>query len=203
MNSPQPIKPWRFWIPLFLQTALIISIPAQAVYIHLTGKTIILQTAPVDPYDFLRGYSQTLGYDISNYNNLEILPGGKETFAKVRRNSTPSDIYVVLETPAQQVTSGRPKPWKAVKISDRPLTLTPNQIAIKGLIQYNRITYNLESYYFPEDQREQFNNDINAVQRGRLSQPGKAQPFVVEAKVDSQGNAVPVSLWIGDRNYRF
>jgi len=203
MNSPQPIKPWRFWIPLFLQTALIISIPAQAVYIHLTGKTIILQTAPVDPYDFLRGYSQTLGYDISNYNNLEILPGGKETFAKVRRNSTPSDIYVVLETPAQQVTSGRPKPWKAVKISDRPLTLTPNQVAIKGLIQYNRITYNLESYYFPEDQREQFNNDINAVQRGRFRQPGKAQPFVVEAKVDSQGNAVPVSLWVGDRNYRF
>jgi uncharacterized membrane-anchored protein len=203
MNSPQPIKPWRFWIPLFLQTALIISIPAQAVYIHLTGKTIILQTAPVDPYDFLRGYSQTLGYDISNYNNLEILPGGKETFAKVRRNSTPSDIYVVLETPAQQVTSGRPKPWKAVKISDRPLTLAPNQIAIKGLIQYNRITYNLESYYFPEDQREQFNNDINAVQRGRFRQPGKAQPFVVEAKVDSQGNAVPVSLWVGDRNYRF
>jgi uncharacterized membrane-anchored protein len=203
MNSPQPIKPWRFWIPLFLQTALIISIPAQAVYIHLTGKTIILQTAPVDPYDFLRGYSQTLGYDISNYNNLEILPGGKETFAKVRRNSTPSDIYVVLETPTQQVTSGRPKPWKAVKISDRPLALAPNQIAIKGLIQYNRITYNLESYYFPEDQREQFNNDINAVQRGRLRQPGKAQPFVVEAKVDSQGNAVPVSLWVGDRNYRF
>jgi len=27
--------------------------------------------------------------------------------------------------------------------------------------------------------------------------------FVVEIKVDEKGNAVPISLWLGDKKYRF
>ena len=73
-ESPRPISIWRFWAPLLFQTALILAVPAQAVYTQLTGKTVILQTIPVDPYELLRGYSQTLRYDISIQDNLRKLP---------------------------------------------------------------------------------------------------------------------------------
>ena len=51
----------------------------------------------------------------------------------------------------------------------------------------------------PEDQRGEINTQIGVLTRNS----GQECPFVVGAKVDSQGNAVPVSLWIGERNYRF
>jgi uncharacterized membrane-anchored protein len=45
----------------------------------------------------------------------------------------------------------------------------------------------------PEDQRDQINTDI----------VGAREQTFVEAKVDAQGNAVLVSLWVRDRNLRF
>ncbi len=193
---------WRLWLPLVLQTALIISVPAQAIFIHLTGKTAILQTAPVDPYDLLRGYSQTLSYDISRRETLEKLPGWKE-LTKDKRYQEPIGLYVILEAPETQISSGRPWAWRAVKVSrDRPTNLPFNQVVLKGLLRYSTVTYGVESYYFPEDQRQQLNDEI---ERSQLNggQQGKRQPFVVEVKVDAEGNAVPVSLWVRDRNYRF
>lgn len=201
-KSFNSIPAWRLWLPLILQTALIVSIPAQAIYTLIVGKTTILQTAPVDPYDLLRGYSQTLSYDISRRDALDKLPGWKEV-TKDKRYQEALSLYVILETPESQTSSGRPLPWRAVAVSrDRPSNLPGNQVAIKGLLRYGIITYGLESYYFPEDQRQQLNEDINQAQSGRR-QSGKPQPFVVEVKVDAQGNAVPVSLWVRDRNYRF
>lgn len=203
------LRPWRFWLPLVFQTALIGAIPAQAVFVHLTGKTAILQTAPVDPYDLLRGYSQSLTYDISGKRTLEKLPGWKE-LNKEKRESL--NLYVIMEAPPEQASSGRPKPWKAVAVSaSRPVNLQKNQVALKGRLRYSTVTYGLETYYFPEDQREQFNKDINQAQTGAEQFPngslresqGKALPFVVEVKVDSQGNSVPISLWVRDRNYYF
>lgn len=196
------IPSWRLWLPLLFQTALIISIPAQAIFIHLTGKTAILQTAPVDPYDLLRGYSQTLSYDISRRETLEKLPGWQE-LTNNRRSQEAIGLYVILEDPETQISSGRPLAWRAVKVSsDRPTNLPNNQVVLKGLLRYGSVTYGVESYYFPEDQRQLLNDDINQAQ----SNPGqqeKPQPFVVEVKVDAEGNAVPVSLWVRDRNYRF
>ena len=66
---------WRFWLPLCLQIALILTVPIQSAYTLILGKTAILQTIPVDPYDLLRGYSQTLRYDISRPETLRSLPG--------------------------------------------------------------------------------------------------------------------------------
>lgn len=195
------LRSWRFWLPLAFQTALIVAIPAQAIWVHVTGKTAILQTIPVDPYDLLRGYSQTLSYDISRSENLKNLPGWSE-FNQERNAS--SNLYVILEAPAAQTSSGRPQPWKAVAVSlSLPSNLPANQVALKGRLRYSTIDYGLERYYFPEDQREQFNEDINQAQTGVERSQGKPLPFVVEVKVDSQGNSVPVSLWVRDRNYRF
>lgn len=216
----KPLRGWRLWVPLLLQTALIGSVPAQAIYTHLTGTTVILQTAPVDPYDLLRGYYQTLSYDISNQNNLKNLagwndlPGGTTTCPTVKPpakstckpekylNSN-TEFYVILEAPKTAATSGRPQPWKPVRVSEElPNQLRANQVALKGKYT-GRIEYGLEQYFMPEDQREQINDDINQAQQRQPGQARQPQPFVVEVKVNAQGHAVPVSLWVRERNYRF
>ncbi|MBL1174574.1 GDYXXLXY domain-containing protein [Pantanalinema sp. GBBB05] len=191
VEFPRQIPVWRFWLPLVFQAALIIMVPAQDAYTSIAGKPITLQTAPVDPYDLLRGYSQTLRYDISDLNALKKLPGGKWL-----DQHGSGDFYVVLEAPVQS-NSQLPKPWKPMRISgDRPTQLATNQVAIRGNYSGWQVTYGLETYYMPEDQRQRINTEISQVQR----QP---QSFVVEAKVDSSGHAVPISLWVRDRNYRF
>jgi len=192
---------WRLWVPLLLQTGLILASPIQLFYTQITGKTVILQTAPVDPYDPIRGYSQTLSYDISRVESLHRLPGWKELSKGSKQNNyLPSGtrFYVILEAPVAN-ESQPPKPWKPVGVkSNRPTSLPANQIALKGKSTGNSIEYGLETYYMPESRRDEINKNINQTQRGR--QP---QSFVVEVKVDNQGRAVPISLWVSKRNYRF
>lgn len=186
---------WRLFLPLVFQAALIVAVPAQDAYTWVNGKTAVLQTAPVDPYDLLRGYYQTLRYDISDPSLLQSLPGG-EVITSLQGQST--TFYVVLEAPDPTATPHPPLPWQPIRVSaDRPTDLNDNEIAIEG--QYNgwQIVYGLETYYMPEDQREQINADISQVQLQ------EQEAFVVEVKVDASGNAVPVSLWVRDRNYRF
>ncbi len=193
---------WKFAVPLVLQTALILAVPAQAVYTHLSGTTVILETRPVDPYDLMRGYYQTLSYKISDTNTLKKLPGWAEIAPQTNYapnyQSNSQTFYIVMEQPANPKSTEPPSPWQPIKISrDRPQDLAANQVAIQGeYINEWQILYGLETYYMPEDQRVQINNEIAEAQR----QP---QAFVVEIKVDRSGNAVPVSLWVRDRNYKF
>lgn len=209
---PRLIPSWRLWLPLLLQTSLILAVPAQAVYTHLTGKTVILQTLPVDPYNLLRGYYVTLSYDISRQETLEKLPGWATVRAQAEQlsGSSPIPFYVILAAPA--IPSGQPpQPWKPVAVSpDLPSELPPNQIALKGRLQAGRILYGLEEYYIPEDQRQQINADIAAAQ-GQGQRLNQVPPIVVEVKVDAQGRSNPVSFWISlgqgarrqTQNYRF
>ncbi len=188
-TAPQPLPKWRFWVSLLLQSALIMAVPAHSAYTYATGKTVVLQTRPVDPYDLLRGYSQTLSYQISDSQTLSKLPGGEQ----IKSGS----FYVVLEAPANN-NANPPAPWQPVWVSrDRPTNLPANQVALKGDWDPWRATYGLEAYYMPEDQREQINQAI------RQTQSQSPQAFVVEVKVDAGGHAVPMSLWVRDRNYRF
>lgn len=185
---------WRLWVPLLFQAILIVAVPARDAYTYATGKPITLQTAPVDPYDLLRGYYQTLSYDISSPDVLRSLPGG-EWFNRPQGQS--GQFYVVLEAPAQS-DAVPPQPWQPVRVSgDRPTDLASNQIALQGDYNGWAITYGLESYYLPEDQRDAINADISQVQMQ------EREAFVVDVKVDAGGNAVPVGLWVRDRNYQF
>lgn len=196
----QRLPVWRLWVPLLLQTGLILAIPAQAFYTQLTGKTVVLQTIAVDPYDFLRGYSQTLNYNISQLETLKRLPGWKELKSQNSDYLTAgSKFYVILAAPASN-SSTPPQPWKPVRVSsDRPITLPANQIAIQGKSNGSSIVeYGVETYYMPESRRDEINQDIMQARNGRVQ-----QSVVVEVKVDNQGHAVPMSFWISDRNYRF
>ena len=199
-RSPLPL--WRFAVPLLLQIGLILVPPAQSVYTHITGKTVILQTIPVDPYDPLRGYSQTLSYDISRLETLKKLPGWQEIRNQQKNKNvdyleSKTELYVVLESPPDGAKQP-PLAWKPVKVSSsRPTSLPANQIALKGKGAANMIRYGLETYYFPESQQQEINQAIMQAQKGQK------QSLVVEIKVNEGGYGVPVSLWVRDRNYRF
>lgn len=202
-SSHQPA--WRFWLPLLFQIALILGVPAQAIYTHITGTTVILQTVPVDPYDFLRGYYQTLRYDISRAEDLNQLPGWDtllKTSSKDGESLAPgTSFYVILAAPqAEKSPQTQPQPWQPIAVDNKlPQDLPTNQVAIEGKFDYGWIDYGLKKYYLPEDQREEINAQIRKVG----GDPSGARPFVVEIKVNKQGKAVPVSLWVSEKNYRF
>ncbi|YAF98425.1 MAG: GDYXXLXY domain-containing protein [Nodularia sp. CChRGM 3473] len=214
-NPEKPVSLWRFLIPLLIQAGFILAVPAQAVYTLMTGKTAVLQTVPVDPYDLLRGYSVILNYEISRTSNLRKLPGWTELvkqYPSPNKEFDPANnqqyaslapgtsLYVILEE--QKSTGEVPQAWKPMRVSgELPTSLNANQIALKGFVNgYNSISYGLETYYIPEDQRNEINNDISTA---RPIKPGQPQPIVVEVKVNPQGNAVPLSMWVRDRQYNF
>jgi uncharacterized membrane-anchored protein len=204
--SEKPITLWRFVVPLLIQTAIILSVPAQSVYTLVTGKTAVLQTLPVDPYDLLRGYSVTLNYEVSRTDNLKKLPGWADLVKQYPGKNQQyeplvpgTNLYIILEE--QKSSGGIPQAWKPVRVSGQLPTLAANQIALKGRYSgYNSINYGLETYYIPEDQRNDINKDISSA---RPIKPGQPQPIVVEVKVNAQGEAVPISMWVRDRKYHF
>jgi uncharacterized membrane-anchored protein len=201
-NQPLPI--WRLIAPLMAQIGLILAVPTQAMYTEVTGKSVILQTIPAYSNNFLQGSSLSLNYSISRNETLRRLPGWRDW---VRRNSMRngqinqgSILYLILQE-QQYFNRSVPTAWRPVRISsNRPMYLPNNQVALKGSYQDGLINYGLENYFISEEQRQQINNDLLQTQQNR---DGRRSPIVVKVKVDSQGNAVPTSMWIGDHNYRF
>jgi uncharacterized membrane-anchored protein len=183
---------WRFAIPFGLQLAIILIVPAQSAYTYNFGKPAVLQTLPVDPYDLLRGYSQTLSYDISQISNLEQLPGGK--------NLVEGEIFYVILEPNIVREKLAPTASKVIKVTKKVPQLALNQVALKGKFEQDgQVNYGLETYYLPESQRDKINQEINTLQ----SDPQGKRPFVVEIKVDRWGNSVPISLWVDKHKYTF
>jgi uncharacterized membrane-anchored protein len=189
-TSPhQPTKKrwWQFWLPLAAQILIIGSVPAQAIYTSMTGRTVYLQTAPVDPYGFLTGYYQTLNYDISNLESMKKLSGGK----LLSNNQVSQIVYITLQ--ADPIPT---KPWKPIAVSlTPPQNLPSNQIALKGNARFSAIKYGLETYYMPEDQKD----EVNALIRENQSK----KPAIVEVKIDKNGHAIPVSIGLADRQLKF
>jgi uncharacterized membrane-anchored protein len=221
---------WRFWAALALQVAIVAIVPAQSAYTYFTGTPVVLQTLPVDPYDLLRGYSQTLRYTISDWNTLRSLPGGDRlpttpyAPAPLGTDTAPNTtFYVILEPPplptATLPPETPPTPWKPVAVATTlPPELVGDRIALRGTYDQGEPRYGLERYYFPEDRRTEINDRIRqAQQRPTPSQPNPSQPnppevnptatnavpFVVEVRVDRTGQAVPDRLWIEGEALRF
>jgi uncharacterized membrane-anchored protein len=203
-KSNKPLPAWRLVAPLLIQTGLIMAVPTQALYTDVTGKTVILQTAPVNPANVRQSNALDLNYNISRTETLRRLPGWQQLVMKGRgsgrRVPDGTNLYVILQE-QPSFGGGVPRAWRPLRVTrERPTSLRANQVALKGVYEDGSVNYGLETYYIPENQRQQINNDIRQAQRNR---GGQRPPVVVKAKVDPQGNAVPISMWVRDRNYRF
>ena len=207
-NSPDPLPhleqhqklPYRrLIIPLFVQFLLICGVSARSIYALATGTTVVLKTVPVDPYDLLRGYYQTLSYDISNFSTLNKLPGW-EKLPRPKGSATLARNQQVYVTLIKTNTSGTsPQAWQPVAIGKQiPTDLSAAKIAIHGVSNGNSIIYGLETYYMPEDSKDDVNKDVNSARSS-----GGRRNLLVEIKVDDRGIATPVSLWVGDKQYHF
>jgi uncharacterized membrane-anchored protein len=193
----------QFLIPIALQSLIILAIPAQAIYTHVTGQTVFLKTAPVDPYDVMRGYSVALSYDVSQINVLKTLPGWKDVpKGGINPRSAKPDsnypkegtvLYVTIDPATAKTAKTSPLPplWTPIAVSSKQPNIAPHQAVLKGRLKYGRIEYGLETYYMPESRRNEVNEAI------------RTQPSLIEAKVDRSGHATPIKLWVGDRVYEF
>ena len=201
-NKPLPI--WRLIAPLFFQLGLILAVPSQAMFIDMTGKTVILQPVSVNSNDVIRGSSLNLDYNISRPDTLRRLPGWNDWLRRNSRRdkqiSQGSILYLILQE-QQSFNRNQFQSWKPVRVSiNRPVSLVNNQVALRGNYQDGLLNYGLGNYFISDAQRQQINNDLAQIQENRDS---RQEPILVRIKVDPQGNAVPMGLSIRDRNYRF
>lgn len=110
-KANQPLPFWRLLVPLLIQTGLIMAVPTQAVYTDVAGKTVILQSASVDPDDVRQNYAINLDYNISRIATLRRLPGWQELLrqnrGRTRQLAEGTNLYVTLE---EREFSGRGVP---------------------------------------------------------------------------------------------
>ncbi len=227
MQNEQPsflkkIKPslvvGRFLIPLFIQTAAMLTGAFFAVHTEGNGKLVTLETEPVNLSKFIRNSSNQVSYNISSFKKLEAVPGWEElpgTPVPCPKNNQPRNrkknqcnpnaklldpdltLYVILEPPTTEETGEVPTPWVAVGLSgDRPMELGENQVIIKGKSSEDLVEYEGEKFYLMRSQREEILETLDLT-----DQEEKLEPLMIQLKVNPRGNAVPVNLWIGDRNY--
>ena len=161
-----------FVLAVLIQCSILTAVPAKKIYTRLTGKTIILKTAPVDPYDFLSGYHVILRYEISRPEGL----------GKIKNNTI---AYVVLK-------EGKDGIWSDESIhNSRPKEIPAGCIVIKGKKERRGILYGVENYFIPERSRSVIENDLR-------KNAGKAK---AQIKVDKFGNAALIKLLVEDRVY--
>jgi uncharacterized membrane-anchored protein len=171
---------WAFAAAVALQLVVLAAVPAPQVYTRLTGRTVILKTAPVDPYDVMSGYYVTLSYEVSNLSRIS----GGEAFLKKAAVST---VYVVLREGADGV-------WAAESVHNSWPDVSADRVVLKGRqLQWNFIDYGIDRFYIPETDREAVEKDLRANRDGAR----------VEVKVDSFGRAALVRLRVGDRVYDY
>lgn len=196
---------WAIALPLVVQALLVGAGPLRAAITRVVGQTVVLRTAPVDPYDPFQGYYLTLRYDISQRGILSTLEGWNASELALEPGPPTellrpgSPFFVVLQAPEAAASDSAPQPWQPVAITQqRPRTLAENQIALRGTHRRGRILYGLERYYLPEAKRIALDEQI------RQAQTDEAQPRLwVEVRIDRFGNAVPVALWLQDYRIEF
>jgi uncharacterized membrane-anchored protein len=143
----------------FLFTILYLSWPL------LTGKTYILTTQPVDPFDILRGQYIAIGYEISSIDNV----------SGVSSSNVGDSIYVLLKRDLQGISH------PASTSFDKPST-----DFIKGKIasvvgSRIRVEYGIEQYFFERNAKFETRNMTIEV---KVSNSGQAR---ISRLMDSTG----------------
>ena len=158
-----------FIVVSFLWIAVAVGLIISKQHIIRTGKTVLLETVPVDPRDFLRGDYVILRYKISTLD-LQQIQSEKSYYGRGER------VYVRLE-PKERF-------WEAAAVKTKR-SVSDNGVYIKARVKYcyNKkleLNYGIESYFVPEGEGK----DIEKNMRGNKSS------VEVEALVDTSGNAI-------------
>ncbi|MFS8854197.1 GDYXXLXY domain-containing protein [Synechococcus sp. H55.7] len=173
---------WRFWLALLLQLGIVLLIPARQALTLATGTTIYLQTAPLDPYDLLRGRYVTLGYVVDRRSTLEQLPGWSSELDR------PGILYLRLAPSGGDPT----QPWQAIGVSrDMPKDVKPEEKVLRGRFDGWRLKFGIEEFFIPEAVGDVLEEDIR-----RYPEATRA-----EVKVDPWGKAALIGLWVRERRY--
>ena len=165
-----------FVIAVAVQILILAAVPAPKIYARLTGTTVVLKTAPFDPYSVMSGYYARLNYEISRPKVLDWRYSGES-----------KSVWVVLK-------EGDDGIWNAESIhSSRPKSVPDGCVVIKGREKQGRIVYGIEAFFIPENARDKVERDLRA-------SPNRAR---AEVKVDSFGNAALIRLLIEDKVYEY
>jgi uncharacterized membrane-anchored protein len=207
----------RFIIPLGIQTAAFLAVAIPPLYTEWKGELVTLETEPVNLSKFMRNSSNQINYNISAFQALEEVSGWEElpgtplpcpenTQSRNRENRCNPNaklldpdltLYAVLEPPSPDSGGRVPSPWVPVRVSrDRPTKLGENQIILRGKSLEDRVEYGGEKFHLMRLQREEILATLDLTQTEE-----KLETLVIQLKVNPRGNAIPVNLWIGDRNY--
>ncbi len=179
--ATNPLPWWRLAVPLGLQVGLVLVMPLPNALIRAQGTTVYLATAPVDPYDILRGRYIRLGYELEDRSRLEALPGWEDSEAA-------DTVFITITGDPENRTA-----WEAVRIDpEPPAALGANERLIQAHNHFGwGFSLNLSEYYIPEAVGDALEADMQAY----------PEEVLVEAKVDGQGNSVLTHMWIQDRRY--
>lgn len=144
------------------------------------GVTVLLETAPVDPRDFLAGDYVILNYKISN------IPAD---LAGYSANST-RDVQKLANRPIYVALHKKGKFYEVAHASVDPLNAQPGEIIVKGKAAPNqwtpntiRVNYGLEKYFVAE---------------GTGNPSGK---MTVRASVAESGDALIKDVFIDGKPY--
>jgi uncharacterized membrane-anchored protein len=108
----------KFWLAVAVQLAVLLGMVGLHGYTLATGQPVLLKTAPVDPWDLMRGQYVRLAYEITT------LDAGKVTVTGSPRQA--DRVWVTLRKGAAY--------WDAVAIGPARPALGPGEVAIRGRV---------------------------------------------------------------------
>jgi len=144
-------KLW-FTLAIVLQVLLLLGMVGRHTFTLRTGVPVMLKTAPVDPWDYLRGEYVTLNYEISRLNPRTVVMEG----TPYKRSQA---LWVTLQPGDPYHTAVRVSP-------NRPTDLAAGLVTLQGRVEWVddwdggpdnpvgtvQIRYGIEQFYVPQGQ---------------------------------------------------
>lgn len=159
---------WTLKLAVLFQIAVLVSLAVPPVVTLNSGRTICVETVPVDPWNMFRGDYIRLGYDFGRVSVDRNVDSGGIVYVTLRRDA-----------------GGK---WQAVHAGpERPQPLA-GQIVLRGIAEYGSasslpVKFGIEQVFVAEGKGKRFNS---------------ADRLKVDLSVDDKGRAVIKRVRAGD-----
>lgn len=171
----------RFALALAVQLALIVAVPLPKVAAYAWGTPVLLEIQPVDPYDILRGRYMRVEYTLASEASLAALPGWQAHYG------SPGTLLFVTLRPGAAGAA-----WTPVAVaSEAPGSLEAGHVVLRGRMEDGRLALGLGEFHMPEERGDE-------AEAALRRDPKSAR---AEVRVDGEGRAVLVGLWLGGKRY--